>query len=276
MSPEAPAATLARAANAPWCAPLRPAMAALQRALSAGLGMAEVLDRLVSQGLPGAPRRPIRLASGPLRFVPQAALPPGEAYEAFIHRSAQVPTRDNLHDLFNGLQWWAQPALKARLNALQAAEIARAGIGDRRGPVRDALTLMDENGALLAAPPPLWGALRARDWRALFITHRAAWREARLVLLGHALLEQLATAPRKPLVAHVLDAEAPLALSAADWARKPFCPLPVLGVPGWWPANEDAAFYDDPAVFRPLRPARPAGPGAPSVAQAGRKPSIDR
>jgi len=31
---------------------------------------------------------------------------------------------------------------------------------------------------------------------------------------------------------------------------RPFVPLPVLGVPGWWPANDDLAFYDDPAVFR--------------------------
>ncbi len=29
--------------------------------------------------------------------------------------------------------------------------------------------------------------------------------------------------------------------------------LPVLGVPGWWPANEDEAFYDDASVFRPPR-----------------------
>ena len=29
-----------------------------------------------------------------------------------------------------------------------------------------------------------------------------------------------------------------------------FAPLPVLGVPGWWPANESPAFYDDATVFR--------------------------
>ena len=28
-------------------------------------------------------------------------------------------------------------------------------------------------------------------------------------------------------------------------------PLPVLGIPGWWPANADAAFYQDARVFRP-------------------------
>ena len=36
-------------------------------------------------------------------------------------------------------------------------------------------------------------------------------------------------------------------------ATKPFVPLPMLGVPGWWSANEDAAFYADAEVFRPLR-----------------------
>lgn len=233
----------------PWLAPLQPALAPALAAWQRGQDVAGLLNAQAA-----AQPQPPRLAAGPLRFVPQAALPAGEAYEAFIHRSAAVPTRDNAHDFFNGLVWLAQPALKRRLNELQAAEIARLGIAARRGPARDALTLFDENGALLHAPPPLWAALRARDWRALFVGHRALWAQARLTLVGHALLEQLATAPRKPLTAHVLVADDPLALDTAGWAAKPFAPLPVLGVPGWWPANADPAFYDDAAVFRPQRP----------------------
>ena len=42
-------------------------------------------------------------------------------------------------------------------------------------------------------------------------------------------------------------------LTADKLATKPFSPLPVLGVPGWWPANETPAFYDDASVFRPRR-----------------------
>jgi Protein of unknown function (DUF3025) len=42
-------------------------------------------------------------------------------------------------------------------------------------------------------------------------------------------------------------------LNAAELGAKPFTPLPVLGVPGWWPANEDPAFYADVGVFRPKR-----------------------
>ena len=285
------AQVIARAAEAQWNRALRPALVELQAALAAGgsrvadaLGALTGLESAKAAGAAEAldAAEAPEAAQASVAFVPAGALPPGEAYEAFIRRTGQVPTRDNLHDLFNGLQWWAQPALKARMNALQAAEIARAGIGARRGPLRDALTLMDENGALLEAPAPLWAALRARDWPGLFITHRALWREARLVIVGHALLDQLATAPRKPLTAHVLDAADPLALDEAGWAAKPFCPLPVLGVPGWWPANEAPAFYDDPSVFRPPRaatqriPSVAAGAGPRPAAQAGRKPSIDR
>ena len=256
-----------------------------------GPGLAEVLgacrpDGVVSGGHVAtvlnaqcaAQPQPPRLAAGALRFVPQAALPAGEAYEAFIHRTAQVPTRNNLHDAFNGLVWLAQPQLKRRLNALQAAAIAADGVGASRGPLRDALTLFDENGALLDAPAPLTDALRRRDWTALFISHRALWAQARLTLVGHALLEKLATAPRKGLTAHVLLAD-PLALEAAGWAAKPFAPLPVLGVPGWWPANAQPGFYDDVAVFRPPRAAAAqatALTAAQPAAQAGRKPSIDR
>lgn len=229
----------------PWLAPLQPALGPAWAAWQAGATVACALNAQ----RPAAGAAPW-LDAGPLCFLPQAALPAGAAYEAFIHRSAGVPTRCNLHDFFNGLVWLAQPAIKRRLNALQAAEIARHGVGGRRGPVRDALTLFDENGALLQAPPLLWQALRQRDWAALFITHRALWARARLVIVGHALLEKLATAPRKALTAHVLPADAVLAMDAAGWAAKPFCPLPVLGVPGWWAANGEAGFYADPAVFR--------------------------
>lgn len=208
----------------------------------------------------------------PMRFVSQSALPEGEAYEAFIFKNRQVPTRDNLHDLFNGLCWLQFPQTKRRLNALQAEQIAAAGVQALRGPVRDALTVFDENAAFFIAPAPLWDALVARQWRRLFVDLRPLWAQARLVLFGHALLEKLVN-PRKAITAHVfggpapdfashglgslaqLDAWAAGQLSAERLATKPFVPLQVLGVPGWWPANEDAGFYDDPGVFRPA----PAG-----------------
>ncbi len=204
-----------------------------------------------------------------MRFVPQSVLPPTQAYEQFIFNTGTVPTRDNLHDFFNGLCWLHFPLTKKRLNQLQAAEIARAGVQQLRGRVRDALTVFDENAAFLCAPQALWDALEARDWKKLFIELRPLWAEAQLVLFGHALLEKLVS-PRKPITAHVyraqpaidladvdvlkeLDAWVASELNADKLATKPFLPLPVLGVPGWWPENENFCFYDDSHVFRPRR-----------------------
>jgi len=227
-----------------------------------------VRQRSVAQALnAGLPHVPLAADDAPTkRFVPQDSLPEGEAYEAFIARTHQVPTRDGLHDFFNGLCWARFPQAKRRLNQLQAAEIARLGIGAQRGPVRDALTLFDENAILLQAPDAVWQALQARDWTRLFVSLRDQWSHTRLVLFGHALLEKLVQ-PYKSITGHVyridsavteddaaLDAWLAHDLSADKLARKPFEPLPVLGVPGWWSPNANPGFYDDAQVFRPRRP----------------------
>jgi hypothetical protein len=200
-----------------------------------------------------------------LQFVPQSALPDGEAYEAFVFRTRHVPTRDGLHDFFNGLCWLNFPATKTKLNHLQAAQIAASGIQPTRGPARDALTIFDENAAFFQGPDALWEALAAKDWHALFVTHRPLWAQAHLVLFGHALLEKLVS-PRKPITAHVyrahaashstadVDAWMAADISADRLATKPFAHLPVLGVPGWCSDNEDPDFYADATVFRATRP----------------------
>ena len=236
-------------ARQPWFAPYAPALEAGRQAVQAGSSAAAALS-LLAQHVRAVPR-----------FVPASSLLPGEAYEAFVARTASVPTRDNLHDFFNGLVWLRFTQAKRRLNGLQAAEIARAGVGAQRGPLRDAITLFDENGAVLAAPPALWQALVARDWQRLFVGLRPLWREANLVLFGHALLEKMAS-PRKDLTADVGLAPAPPSAAELDsWLAeqltvetltgKPFTPLPVLGIPDWWPENQNFSFYDDSLVFRP-------------------------
>ena len=233
----------------PWLAPWRESGERVALAIEGGAAFHEALNRE-----PGVTRQ----------FVPQSTLPPGQAYEQFIFDTDSVPTRDNLHDFFNGLCWLRFPLTKARLNQLQAEQIAVAGVAPQRGPVRDALTVFDENAAFLSAPQPLWDALLARDWRRLFVDLRPLWQEAQLVLFGHALLEKLVY-PRKPVTAHVyraqpamnsiadLDAWVAQDLSADKLAGKPFAPLPVLGVPGWWPENQNFSFYDDSLVFRTSR-----------------------
>ena len=186
----------------------------------------------------------------PVRFVAESRLPPGEPYESFIFRTHTCPTRGNVHDFFNGLAWLKFSSEKFALNALQAGEIEGTGISGARGPVRDAITVFDENGAFLDAPAALWDALLARDWRRLFVERRELWIEARIVVFGHALLEKL-LAPRKDLTAHVWCG--PRDFTAAQLASKPFTPLPLAGIPGWCAGNADFSFYDDLRVFRPAR-----------------------
>ncbi len=232
-----------------WLAPLRETGKTVAQSCAQGLPLWEALNRA---------------GPAPVQFVPQSELPAGTAYEAFIAQTGRVPTREGLHDFFNGLCWMRYPATKRRLNQLQSAQIATDGVRPVRGPVRDALTVFDENAAFLSAPDALWDALAAKQWHDLFGRLRPLWQQAQLLLFGHALLEKLQQ-PRKSMTAHVYRIGCPVRsipdidswvagdLRSEHLARKPFAHLPVLGVPAWWPGNASPDFYNDPAVFRPPR-----------------------
>jgi Protein of unknown function (DUF3025) len=268
--------------RAPWWNPWR---AVGQQVAARVLAGARVCDALgsVQMALSGPPLSP-KLEGAPeasrspptcIQFVPQTALPEGVAYETFIFESGQVPTRENLHDFFNGLAWLVFPHTKRRLNALQYGALATGGVQATRGALRDALTLFDENAAIWPCASgsvphsardttsQLIDALRAKQWQRACVDLRAHWRGNVPVLFGHALLEKLVT-PYKSITAHVfiaqsatiiiatadLDKTVAAQLSPATLDPKPFIPLPVLGVPLWCTANEDPAFYDDAQVFR--------------------------
>lgn len=231
----------------------------------------------------------IKTASGfPVRFVGQSELPDDVSYEAFIYETGQVPTRDNLHDFFNALVWLAFPHVKSQLNALQSAEIITHGIQARRGGLRDAATLFDENAALIvvsddALGEDMLGALRDHDWQSLFMSNRQRFHQcADVWLFGHALMEKLAS-PYKSITAHawVIRASSDyrclseserrgwvdgrvsgqlLGLRSEGLRPSLFMPLPVLGIPDWWP-EQNAVFYADQAVFRPKRNSQGIVPG---------------
>lgn len=237
--------------DAPWLARWRALGEPIAQRVVAGVPQAQALNNA---------------GHAPVGFVPQADLPEGQAYEDFIYAHGQVPTREGLHDFFNALCWMHFPLAKKRLNQLQATEIARAGVGQVRGPVRDAATVFDENALLIQASDAVWSALTAHRWQEALMDRRSEWANTRLWTFGHAALEKLVQ-PYKSITAHLwrvpqtvqaadLDAWLAQDLSPDKLAQKPFSPLPVLGVPGWWAANEVAAFYDDTAVFRPKRPQR--------------------
>ncbi len=222
----------------------------------------------------------------PIKFVPQANLPPECPYETFISETGSVPTRQNLHDFLNALMWLSYPKVKARLNELQAAEILKASIATKinhqvtkhaRGRLRDAATIFDENAALMiVADESQIEALREHRWHQVFVQNRTTFGHTWDVnLFGHALMEKLVT-PYKSITAHafivrvdktfftqsqeqrmrLLDHQVSRNLSD-NLSTADFTPLPVLGVPGWWPHQIDE-FYNDASVFRPKKKLHPS------------------
>ena len=213
-----------------------------------------------------------------ISFVDNAALEQdGRYYEEYIYATRQVPTRkDNWHDFFGALIWCLFPKTKALLNKLHIAEIKTHGL-KQRSKLRNKLTLLDECGVVLCLEP---GAvehaqlLRQHQWQHSFVMQRPDWwQRIRPVIFGHAIYE-MATAPFIGLTAKALFIEVPDGFS--QWPvrevytyldsmllaqinggilleKTQLTPLPVLGVPGWYQANNDNGFYHNTDYFRPQR-----------------------
>jgi len=222
-----------------------------------------------------------------LQFVSQDALLEGQGYEQFIGTTGKIPTRDNLHDLFNGSIWLTFPKTKALLNYHHMLEItndnSEPNNSKNRGRVRDTITVFDENGAVLVtADASIGKALINFDWQNSLVKPRRSWdkpdapnkhAKAAVYIFGHALLEQLIE-PRKPLCAHsvIINVEPDFftlstderiryldnklsdymddLLSQQNITPRQLAPLPILGVPHFWSDNSEVGFYDDSFVFR--------------------------
>lgn len=220
-----------------------------------------------------------------VRFVENSVLAAdGRYYEEFIFASQQVPTRaDNWHDLFGALIWCQFPKTKSLLNQLHMQEIAVAGL-TKRTLLRNKLTLFDECGVLVlyqASAGAVVEALRQHQWLDAFVGQRQLWQgqshrpAVAAMMFGHANYE-MATRPFIGLTGKMLALE--VSADFFDWSlreridfidtalstliansgilleKTTLTPLPILGVPGWDPANQQADFYRDPAYFRPKRP----------------------
>ncbi len=226
-----------------------------------------------------AARAGLRTAGGlPLRFTPPRD--DGLAYETRIWTRGEVETRpDNWHDFFNGLVWLAFPRAKAALNARHVRAAAGAA---GRGANRDAMTHFDECGIVVAGHrPELFELIRQFRWRELFWERRRELAGSlRCFVFGHATYEQL-LAPFRGLTAKAVFYEVapgwldnPPARCRAEVdgflagqlgagryaAPRELQPLPLMGLPGMTPDNEQAAYYDDTWQFRPGRRGAPVVP----------------
>lgn len=212
-----------------------------------------------------------------LSFVAPSHPPPSALdFEQRIHDRAEVETRAACwHDAFHACAWLAFPLTKARINALHVAHGADVS-PNRRGVVRNVLTLLDEGGLLVVSrDPQLLELVRGFRWHALFWERRAAVRESMdFVILGHALHERTltmeygatgrallfpadATYFSSDMAARLrwLDAQVAALLDdpprlAATTALQP---LPINGIPGWHAASEREAYYFDQRQFSPGR-----------------------
>lgn len=207
------------------------------------------------------------------RFVAQdaALLADGLHYEVRIAERGGIATRgENWHDLFNAMIWCRHPAIKRALNARQIAHIATMG-PSQRNRAQYALTQFDEAGVIVRVREPALLALwDAHDWSALFHQHESAWKSGDLhiaAVIGHALLEH-ALVPELLLVGKCLvvqgDVEdetciATVACAIAEGRAlndpQELRPLPLAGIPGWYP-GQDAAFFAGTECFQPVRAGR--------------------
>lgn len=209
-----------------------------------------------------------------------------EGYEERAFLAGEIATRPgNRHDLFNALIWLAFPQAKAVLNRRHFAALSDARRQGRaeRGPLRDALTQFDECGVVVAgSSTEIWQGLRAHRWREVFVDRREELlRSTRFVVFGHASHDALA-APYVGLCGKALFTEIdaawldlPDAVARAEldtrlaarfdtdeFSPRDWQPLPLLGIPGATPDNEQPDYYDDTRQFRPARTMRPgSSPG---------------
>jgi len=222
------------------------------------------------------------LSGQPLMLVASEALS-ASGYEQRVFLAGEISTRkNNWHDLFNAMVWARFPRLKAAMNAVHCQQTGLQA-DSCRSRLRDAITLLDECGVIVAsADREALLELAALDWDAAFRKRAACWPDdIRVFVCGHALLEKFLD-PYKSLTAHAVlvwldnsnhgrsreDLLGALDLWLAEMLLEgsrllspaALSPLPLMGIPGWWPGGvQDEPFYADRDVFRaPRHRFRPA------------------
>lgn len=219
--------------------------------------------------------------NGPM-FKAQGEFPESEVryYEEIIGQDFVVPTREeSWHDLFNALIWIQFPKTKSLLNKLHMEDIHEYGVHPRT-PRRNKITHFDECGVVLAIEEAdlvdgnfLLDALAKHRWTTVFISNREIFNSTiHPFIFGHANLEMMLS-PFEGLTGKWLAVVVPNGFNSySDTLKREVLdsalvkrvaeldnfnqadilkPLPLLGVPGWYEA-QNAKFYDNASYFRPL------------------------
>ena len=212
----------------------------------------------------------------PIRFVtPTDDEAMASHYETRIAETGEIATRENWHDFFNAMQWLTFPKTKSAISEMHARLllVKPHDANKVRSIPRDVLTLFDEGGMVVAsADETLLNHIRDFEWRKLFVERRsAASSNMMFYLAGHSVLEKMLDpfvgVTAKALLLNVDEnffsqshatQIAEIDSRAAAWlmneaslaSTRNLHPLPILGIPGWFAANESPSFYDDAHYFR--------------------------
>lgn len=218
----------------------------------------------------------------PITFVSQETYKGDKRYyEQIIFETKHVPTRSNWHDFFNGLIWSQFPKTKHYFNSQHIAEIALQGTTHRTA-IRDRLTHFDECGIILfTTQKEVYTQVHEHQWDDLFVNNGANWhQQTHAVIFGHALWEMLLS-PFIGLTAKATVIEVPdetmlrlqFSKNTAEFyatcddllcehiknnqiinTKKPWLPLPLLGIPQWSRFPQTNSFYSNTQYFMPKKP----------------------
>jgi len=200
----------------------------------------------------------------------------------------------SLHDFYSALMWLRFPKVKLAINAIHLHGIAQHGTKVRSRHQQAVTHLDEAGAWVVATHSDLLALIDAHAWQSLFFDNNFAWRTAQhwqnsagpafgsatrpaieARVFGHAIFE-LMHAPHKLVAAKVVwivadasyfllsNAEkdaaldtivaAALASNTVSADPKLLSTLPLSGIPGWWP-EQDNEFYTNAPCFRP----RPEG-----------------
>lgn len=222
------------------------------------------------------------LAGLPVRCVEQDFFPQAfnQHYAPRIYLTGEMQTRrENWHDFFQVITWRLFPRTKARINALHFPHAQKrfddAANKHRRSPLENMLSQFDECGAIVVSDAEdLLTRVRNFEWQSLFMDQRNRVKtNLQCIVFGHALLEKAITpyigmtakavllrvdssyfSQSRSAQLNYLDSRLAQLFGNEERPASPqeLSPLPVLGMPGWWP-DQSREFYANASYFRPGR-----------------------